>query len=324
MNVSRVAFGAGPVPAAMTEGDLQQQTTLVGRAIDAGVNWFDTAPGYGDGQSETNLGAALRALQATDRVHVATKVRLQPDDLVDIAGSVRRSVETSLQRLGVTSIRLLQLHNLITERRDDEPTSITPDDILGPGGVQHAMQQLRQEGLIDWIGLTGIGQAAALQQVIGSGAFDAVQAPYNLLNPSAGQPAPADFQEADYGNLFAAAQQADMGIFAIRVYAGGALVGEPPSAHTHRTKFFPLPLYWRNEARVRKLQDLLPAELDLKQAALRFTLSHPAVTSAIVGFGSAEHIDEALRFLSAGPADASLKEIVQEFSYHRIGDAESH
>src|SRR5262245_19756538 len=108
----------------MTGTDFALQTATVARAIEAGANWFDTAPGYGAGQSEANLGRVLAELGASDRVHVATKVRIPPDACADVAGFVRRSVEESLQRLRLPSVTLLQLHNGMTNARGDEPASL--------------------------------------------------------------------------------------------------------------------------------------------------------------------------------------------------------
>src|SRR5262245_24248578 len=119
----------------MTGADIDAQLATVKRALDAGINWFDTAPGYGQGQSETNLGRVLSELDAADRVHIATKVRIPLETLDNLGDYVRRSVEASLLLLGVSRLTLLQLHNGITVRRGDEPSSITPDDILGRYGV---------------------------------------------------------------------------------------------------------------------------------------------------------------------------------------------
>src|SRR3954447_12794562 len=111
LRVSVLAFGAGPVSGLMTSDDHARQTAVLRRAVERGINWIDTAPGYGAGKSETNVGRALREFDGADAVHIATKVRLAGDDLTDIAGSVRRSVEQSLARLGRPSVTLLQLHN---------------------------------------------------------------------------------------------------------------------------------------------------------------------------------------------------------------------
>ena len=100
-------------------------------------------------------------------------------------------------------VALLQLHNSITAKRGDEPTSLTPGDELGAGGVLEAFRELQAEGLVEHLGLTGIGQPGAMREAVGSGAFDTMQVPFNALNPSAGYPMPAGFGETDYGNIIA-------------------------------------------------------------------------------------------------------------------------
>src|SRR5262249_19964776 len=146
-------------------------------------------------------------------------------------------------RLRLPKVTLLQLHNSVTRKRDDEPTSITPGDVLGPGGVAEAFQQFRAEGLVDQVGITGIGQPAALTEVIRSGQFATMQTPYHLLNPSAGSTVGQEFAETNYGNIITPCAEQGMGVFAIRVLAGGALADNPPSPHTLKTPFFPPALY---------------------------------------------------------------------------------
>src|SRR5262245_32575634 len=111
INISAISFGAGPVSALMTSDDRDQQLAVVTACLAAGINWFDTAASYGAGQSEQNLGQVFEELAVGTNIHVATKVRLTPEGLVDIRGAVRRSFEGSLQRLQRPSVTLLQLHN---------------------------------------------------------------------------------------------------------------------------------------------------------------------------------------------------------------------
>jgi aryl-alcohol dehydrogenase-like predicted oxidoreductase len=304
IQVSALAFGAGPVSSLMTGSDADAQLAVVRRALEAGVNWFDTAPSYGLGRSEINLGTALRRLgvAGTDVAHVATKVRLLPEQLGQIDHTVRASVCQSLERIGLARVTLLQLHNSVTACRGDEPTSITPADVLGPGGVLEGFARMRDAGTVEHFGLTGIGQPEALEEVVRSGLFQTMQVPYHLLNPSAGQLMPSSFREINYGNVIAACAAQGMGVFAIRVLAGGALAGQEPSAHTLKTPFFPLDLYQRDLRRAEQVvQHALPPGLGLKEAAVRFALSHPAVTAALIGFGAPGHVDEALTWLDAGP-----------------------
>lgn len=419
VRLSAVSFGAGPVPALMTGPDADRQLETVHAALQAGINGFDTAAGYGQGRSEAGLGAALAGLGASRDVHLATKVRLQPADLDDIAGGVRRSVERSLQRLRVDRVTLLQLHNAIAFDRGAWPDAVTPDDVLRPGGVADTLARLRQEGLIAHFGLTATGDSAALRQVIRTGVFQTAQVPFSLVDRAAArtagggedaeyglpaspgcdrsgsamQDAPADKEgggsggdsasantrdntvpsahDADPGggvggsrrsgggateggskvdssgrsdgrateggskvgssrrsgvemarngavpeaspglhpepgSLLAECMAQGMGVLAIRVFAGGALAGQPPSAHTLQTQYFPLDLYHRDRRRGEHVRRILDPGTDLREIALRFVLSHPAVTSAIIGFGAPGHVTAAAAFQAAGPLPPAM------------------
>jgi len=305
LRISAISFGAGPVSGWMAELPAQQQRAVIKRALEVGINWFDTAAGYGDGQSEDSLGEALGILGIPSEVHLATKVRYLPEHLNDIRGRTRGSFASSLERLRVKQVTLLQLHNSITAERGDEPTSITPKDVLGPGGVLEAFEELRSEGLVRFLGLTGIGQPAALREVVRSRAFDTMQVPYNLLNPSAGHPMPKTFPEANYGNIIEECAWQGMGVLAIRVFAAGALLGAPPSAHTLKTPFFPLALYQRDEQRAARLKALLGPACDLKSEAIQFVLGHPHVSSTLIGFREPQQVYEAVDFLSDRPYPAA-------------------
>ncbi|HEX5104949.1 MAG TPA: aldo/keto reductase [Pirellulaceae bacterium] len=302
LSISAISFGAGPISQLLVGHDADRQRAVIQHAIDRGINWFDTAATYGNGQSEQNLGRVLNELNAVHRVHIATKVRLTPEDLADIPGAIRRSVTASLERLRLPRVTLLQLHNSITKERGDEPSSITPQDVLGPAGVAKTFERLRFEGVALHLGLTGLGQPAALREVVASGRFETMQVPYQLLNPTAGWEFRGREREANYGNIISDCALQGMGVLAIRVFAGGALLGNPPSPHTLKTPFFPLALYQRDGRRAELLKSILGPELPLAQAAVRFALAHPFVHSALTGFCRIGEIDEALQALDAGPS----------------------
>jgi aryl-alcohol dehydrogenase-like predicted oxidoreductase len=306
IRASAIAFGAGPVSGWMAELSPEEQCAVIRRALDLGITWFDTAAGYGMGRSESSLGRAFGRLGLPGGVHVATKVRYPEDRLGDIRAYTRESLRASLQRLGLPRVTLLQLHNSLTARRGDEPTSLTPEDVLRDGGVLEAFRELQREGLADYLGLTGIGQPEAMREVVRSGAFDTLQVPFNLLNPSAGCPRPPRPGDADYGNIIADCAAQQMGVLAIRVFAGGALLGSPPSAHTQKTPFFPLALYEQDRRRAATLAALLPPGQTLRAAAIRFVLDHPCVTAAIIGVRSEEEVDQAVAALTAPPPPAAL------------------
>ncbi len=313
LQVSPVAFGAGPVSGLMTGSDIERQAAVVRRAIESGINWFDTAATYGAGSSEEALGTALAHLGSPAGVHLATKVRFLPEDLDHIAEKVEQSFAESLARLRVSRVTLVQLHNSITQRRGDEPTSITPEDVLGRRGVLEAFERLREKGLVEHLGLTGIGHPGSLREVVRHGAFATMQIPYHVLNPSAGQTMPSTFAETDYGNVIAACADASMGVFAIRVFAAGALLDAEPSAHTLKTPFFPLELYERDRRRARQLAESLGLVGVLGDFSLRFALCHSAISAAIIGFGEPAHVDAAVTSAAKEPLSAQELRSAAEF-----------
>jgi aryl-alcohol dehydrogenase-like predicted oxidoreductase len=283
LSVSAVALGAGPVPALMTGDDDAMQRDVLACALDVGINWIDTAAGYGEGRSEASLGRALRELGVADRFHLATKVRFTTDDLADPEAAVRRSLAGSLQRLGVTAVTLLQIHNGITEQRGGIAASLTPGDVAR---IVPALERVRADGLVRCVGLTGTGTPAALAEVIGGGAFDTVQIPHHVL-------APADAE------VLARCRSGDLGVFAIRVFAGGALLGRPPSAHTLTTPYFPLALYEEDRRRAAELTASLDG-MALKEVAVRYALSG-AVQVALIGLATPAEVREAVELAERGP-----------------------
>jgi aryl-alcohol dehydrogenase-like predicted oxidoreductase len=313
LNVSIVSFGAGPVSGLMTGRDLQQQQATIARAIEWGINWFDTAPGYGNGESERNLGRAFADLGVGHDVHVATKVRLAEADWADMPDAIRRSAWESIERLGRAPLTLLQLHNAITANRGDEPSSITPDDVLKKRGVLEAFEELKQSQAVRHIGLTGIGQPDALREVIRCGSFQTVQTPYSLLNRSAGEEVSPGFAESNYGRIIADCASRQMGVLAIRVFAAGALLGNRPSAHTHRTPFFPLALYTRDTQRAARLRARLAPQANLRSIALQYVMANSNISTALIGFGSPHQVDQAVSDALPEPMPDNLRLAIREW-----------
>src|SRR5262249_28968861 len=114
MQLSILGFGCGAVGGLMVRGNPADQERAVACALDAGINYFDTAVQYGDGESEKNLGRVLKALKPAD-VFVGTKVRLKSADFSRIAEAVATSLEGSLQRLGREQVDIFHLHNAVTD-----------------------------------------------------------------------------------------------------------------------------------------------------------------------------------------------------------------
>ena len=197
MRLSLLGFGCGAVGGLMVRGDPRDQERAIARAIDVGVNYFDTAVQYGNGESEKNLGRILQSLKPANVV-VGTKVRLPSATFSSIADTVATSLEGSLARLRRDGVDIFHLHNAITESGGGEALSVR--QVLGE--VVPAFERLRQQGKTRFLGLTAVGETAALAQVIDARAFDSAQVVYNMLNPSAATELAAGYPAQDYGRLF--------------------------------------------------------------------------------------------------------------------------
>jgi aryl-alcohol dehydrogenase-like predicted oxidoreductase len=301
--ISELAFGAGPVSGLMTSRDTAAtQRVTVQRAIEAGINWFDTAATYGAGQSESSLGAVLADLRPGREVHLATKVRVTVDRPGGLKDAVKQSVAESLRRLRRERVTLLQLHNAITTGRGKVPTSLTVSDVLGRGGILEAFEELRAEGLVAHLGLTGLGDLACLRQVLEEAPWAAMQVHEHVLIRRA----------TSDDNLMSLCARHGVGVLAIRVMAGGALAAQPPSAHTLKTPFFPLALYERDLANADRVAKAIPAGLTMPELAIRHVLGNPRVASAIIGFASTTQVADAVRFSQKGGLPAALQSALDE------------
>ena len=137
VRVSEIGFGCGGNAGLMVRGTPEEQREAIGRALELGVNYFDQAPDYGDGLSETNLGRALKDLGA--HPYITTKVEVRADNLGDIAGHVVHSTDASLERLGIDYVDFLQVHNGPVMERPELSgrtyTHLWVEDYLRPGGM---------------------------------------------------------------------------------------------------------------------------------------------------------------------------------------------
>src|SRR6516225_1518922 len=115
MQISLLGFGCGAVGGLMVRGAPDDQEYAIARALEAGVNYFDTAVQYGNGESERNLGRAFQKLKPAGAI-VGTKVRLLPSDFGRIRVAVAKSLEESLGRLRMERVDIFHLHNAITAK----------------------------------------------------------------------------------------------------------------------------------------------------------------------------------------------------------------
>jgi aryl-alcohol dehydrogenase-like predicted oxidoreductase len=174
------------------------------------------------------------------------------------------------------------------------------------GDVVPAFERLRQQGKTRFLGLTAIGDTAALHQVINARTFDSAQVVYNMLNPSAAAELPANYPAQDYGRLFDHTRAAGVGVVGIRVLAGGALSG---SAERHRIASpppEPIGSAMSYDADVARASGLMPLiqegfAASLTEAATRFALSHPAMGTILVGMATPQQFEDALAAVQKGP-----------------------
>lgn len=306
LDIATLGFGCGAVGGLMVRASAAEQERTIAEALDAGINYFDTAVQYGDGESERNLGRAFRALRPVGAV-IGTKVRLTEEDKRDIAGAVARSLDGSLARLGMERVDILYLHNPVTP--DGAGMTLTPAEVAE--AFVPAVERLRAAGKLRFLGITAVGDTAALKSVVASGAVDAAQVVFNLLNPSAAAlpPLPAGSVDQDYGRLIADADAAGVGTVGIRVLAGGALSGEAerhPIASPAPVPIGSSPTYDDDLARARTFGSIVTDGHagSLVEAATRFAAWHSGLGTILVGMASREQFQAALAAVRRGPLPA--------------------
>lgn len=198
--VSRLGYGGaaigltnylGPYDAASSR---DTALAAVRRAVERGITYFDTAPGYGHGLSEEIMGEALEGVSG---VTVATKVPLAAAD------DVRASLEASLRRLRRSRVDLLQIHG---NSMDGESLR----KLIARGGMVDQLVRLREEGLTASIGFTSEDNNRGVYELMDTGAFDTVQISYNLVLQHPYEPT------RPFGSLFEAKRH---GLFTIAMRA---------------------------------------------------------------------------------------------------------
>ncbi|MFC5407363.1 aldo/keto reductase [Cohnella soli] len=277
--VSVIGFGSWAVGGGGWEGswgfqDDRLSIQSIRCALDAGINFFDTAPAYGLGHSETILGKALKSNR--NNVVIATKCGLVWDTEKKITkdvsyASVIQQAEASLRRLDTDYIDLLLVH---------WPDNATPID-----ETLLAMQKLVQDGKVRYIGVSNFN-IRLLNKSLAVCHLDALQPPYSVLRPAA---------ETD---LLPHCLNNGIGVIAYSPLASGLLSGK----YTTDSRFTPED--WRsrsswhirqglqkNLARVEKLKPIASElRITLPQLAIAYILAHPALTSALIGTRATDHI----------------------------------
>ena len=274
--------------------DHEESARIIGRALDAGINFIDTADVYSGGESEEIVGKALAGGQR-DRIVLATKVHAPMGQDANERGNSRRWIirecENSLRRLGTDYIDLYQIH------RPDPATGI--DETLG------ALSDLIRAGKICYAGSSTFPAAQIVEaqwtaQRRGRERFVCEQPPYSIL------------VRGVEDEVLPACQRYGMGVIPWSPLAGGWLTGRYRTGGTlptsRRAERIPLRYDMTlpgNQAKLAAAEQLArlaeEAGLSMIHLALAFVIRHPGVTSAIIGPRTMGHLDSQL-----GAADVVL------------------
>ncbi len=273
-NVSTISFGAWAIGG--TWGTVQDEESLAAlhRALDLGVNFFDTSDNYGDGHSEQLLGKLRR--ERSEPFHIATKAGRRLDPHV-VSGYNRQNlttfVESSLRNLGMEALDLLQLH-------------CPPTQVYYMPEIFGVLDDLVQAGKLRYYGVS-VEKVEEALKAIEYPNLQSVQIIFNI------------FRQRPMDLFFGEAQRRKVGILARLPLSSGMLTGKMTKASTfeaedHRQYNRHGESFDRGETfsgleyeiglqAVEELRPLVPAGMSMTQMALRWILMHPAVTCAIPG-----------------------------------------
>ena len=299
IRVSEVILGAGSVGGILIHKDDATKREAIGRAMAGGINWIDTAAQYGNGKSEEALGRLLPEAGATP--YVSTKFGLDVENLINIPLQIEECLSASLTRLKRSSVDLLQLHNRIGSKPGGRV--MTVEQILGKNGVADGLDRLREKGLIRHMGITALGEAPSVCEVIRSKRFDSAQVYYNLLNPSAGRSMPRAWTGQNLGGIIEACRDNDVAVMAIRIFAAGIIATDE---RTGRESILTADTSIAEDDRKTKavFDAIGTGQGTRAQIAFRFVLANPNIAGAVIGCAELHHIDEALQAAAMGPLSA--------------------
>jgi aryl-alcohol dehydrogenase-like predicted oxidoreductase len=305
LEVSEVGFGAWGISKSQWLGaEDDESLRALRRAIDLGLNFIDTALAYGEGHSERLVGRVVKERDET--VYVATKIPplnrtwpapsgLSPEETFPGA-YVRRCTERSLENLGLEAIDVQQFH-------------VWHDEWVREGDWLEAIEDLKREGKIRFFGVSiNDHQPANAVKLIGTGVVDTVQVIYNIFDQS-----PEDA-------LFLACMEHDVGVIVRVPFDEGALTGRITPETTFEEGDFRND-YFRGDRkaevyeRVRAIvSELGVTEDEVAEVALRFVLSHPAVSTVIPGMRSVRNVERNMR---VGDGKGLPEGQVQRLKTHR-------
>ena len=262
----------GDMPETFAYSVAEEHALATLRATFAGpISFVDTAASYGDGESERRIGIVLREIGGLRPEHVLATKADRDLRSEDFSGpQMRRSVERSLRLLGVDRLQVCYLH---------DPEHTTFEAATAPGSVVDTLLRLKEEGLIEHLGLAG-GPVDMSIRYLETGAFEAVitHNRYTLLNRSA-EP------------LLAMASARGLAVVNAAPYGSGILAKGPDAYPRYAYQDAPEEMI----GRVRRMAEVCARyEVPLAAAALQFSLRDPRVVSTIVGMSRPERIEQTL------------------------------
>ena len=275
--VSEIGFGAWALGGGWGDQPEAESLAALGQAIDLGVNFLDTAAGYGDGRSERIIGRVLR--ERRDKLFVATKTPpaagpWPPSPYCSIEDRypesyLRENVDQRRRNLGVDTIDLLQLHTW-TRAWNKNPRALD------------TLKKLQAEGKIRYIGISTPEQDQnAVIELMRRGYLDTVQVIYNI------------FEQEPAAELLPAALEHKVGVIVRVVFDEGSLTGkfrrgQTFAADDFRSRYFAGDRVDRVVERVARIEEAVrracpDRKLTMPETAILFALAQPAVSSVIPG-----------------------------------------
>jgi len=301
--VSEIAHGLWGM-SGWSGSDDRQSLDALQLAVDLGCNFFDTAWAYGGGKSDALLGKILSANRGK-RLYAASKIpplndkwpASPKDKYRDVfpTDHVFKYAKLIREKLGTDSIDLLQFH-------------VWDDSWAAEAEFRETVDSLKSQGLIRFFGLSlNRWQPENGIKAMRTGLVDVVQVIYNIFDQS-----PED-------KLFLACRELNVGVIARVPLDEGSLGGKMTAESEFpksdwRSKYFSPDNLKQTMARVNKLKSILPGNLSLPDAALRFILSNPTVSTTIVGMRKPDHVRQNIAVSDAGPLPADL---LQQLKKHR-------
>ncbi len=279
--VSEIGFGAWAIGGGWGPQDETASLDALHRALDLGVNFIDTAAGYGDGRSERLIAQVLK--ERRERIYVATKTPPLPGHWPPSPYCIaeerypekylRDNVEERLRNLNTDCLDVLQLHTWTRAwNRNPKPLEV--------------LRKLQAEGKLRAVGVSTPEQDQdSVVDLMRQGWVDTVQVIYNI------------FEQEPAAELLPVAQETNVGIIVRVVFDEGVLTGKYTKDSTFpegdfRNNYFAGDRLERAVQRVEKIRaEIAGSGYDLPQAALKFALAHPATSSVIPGIRSIQQAE---------------------------------